>query len=259
MHRRMTDLTCCVSLYDLSVITLCHNDKFPVCASRDSRDERREREKYMQGHDEQPRDHCRFVIRAATHDDVPVLTRLIELSVRNLSLGYYDSQQIDASLVDVFGVDSALIEDATYFVVELAMAVPPEEEEEGGVGGVVVACGGWSRRQTMCGSDKHKKHSNSNDAYLDPLTAPARIRAFFVHPDFARKGLATLLLSHCEEEAKKHGFTRLLLVAALPGVPFYTRHGYVKTGEQLLPMAQGSLTLPCLIMEKQWNITNDDR
>jgi GNAT superfamily N-acetyltransferase len=151
-----------------------------------------------------------LALRVATQADVPALRRLIEQSVRGLSAGFYTAEQIESALRHVFGVDSQLITDATYYLVE---------GPEGPVGS-----GGWSRRATLYGGDQHK---TSPDVLLDPVTEPARIRAFFVHPAYARHGLARRLFDRCLRDARNAGFTSLTLGATLPGVPLYTALGFV--------------------------------
>jgi GNAT superfamily N-acetyltransferase len=148
-------------------------------------------------------------LRVATEDDLPALRRLIDESVRGLSVGIYTPEQIESALRHVFGVDSQLIADATYYVID-GSAGP-------------VACGGWSRRATLYGGDQHK---SSPDVVLDPARAPARIRAVFVHPAYARRGLARRLFDRCLREARDAGFRSLELGATLPGVPLYAALGF---------------------------------
>jgi len=149
------------------------------------------------------------VLRLATPDDVVALTVLIEQSARALSAGFYSPEQTEAVVRHVFGVDTQLISDGTYFVVEQD--------------GVIAACGGWSRRSTLFGGDQFKAHA---DALLDPARDAARIRAFFVHPDFARQGLGRLLLDTSLNAARAEGFTALELMATLPGEPLYRAFGF---------------------------------
>src|SRR5690349_3437572 len=138
--------------------------------------------------------------RLARLDDVPALEPLISLSVRKLQIGYYSLEQIEAALGNVFGVDRQLIEDRTYFVVE--------REHE------LIAAGGWSKRKSLFGSD----HGRSvPDAALDPCTDAARVRAFFVHPAWARRGLGQALLEACEQAIRAAGFRQIDLVATLAG------------------------------------------
>ena len=148
-------------------------------------------------------------LRAAVLDDVERLSALIRESVLGLSGGDYSSAQLSSALEHLFGVDTRLIEDGTYFVVE----------SEGSLAG----CGGWSRRRTLFGGDQY---SDRSDDRVDPRKEPARIRAFFVHPEWARRGVATLLLTQCERAARAEGFRRLELMATLTGIPFYAREGF---------------------------------
>jgi GNAT superfamily N-acetyltransferase len=149
-------------------------------------------------------------IRVATRDDVPALRDLIERSVRELQAGWYTAEQIEAAVHSVFGVDTQLIDDGTYYAVE--------------VDGQLAGCGGWSKRGTLYGAS-HYDHSR-NDFLLDPAVEPGRIRAFFTHPDFARKGVGSALLKHCEDAARAVGFKSMEMAATLPGVPLYEVHGY---------------------------------
>ena len=147
--------------------------------------------------------------RVASLEDVPALERLIALSARGLSRGDYSEDQIEAALGTALGVDSQLIADGTYFVAEVAETL--------------VACGGWSRRKTLFGSDAE---SSRQPELLDPARDAARIRAFFVHPDWARRGLGRTTLDLCESAARHGGFTSAELVATLPGVRLYRDCGY---------------------------------
>jgi GNAT superfamily N-acetyltransferase len=173
------------------------------------------------------------IIRLATSADIPAIQALISRSVRALSDGIYTPDQIDESLVSVFGVDSQLIADETYFVVD--------------VDGVLAASGGWSKRETLYGGDQTKGVA---DPLLNPATDAARIRAFFVAPEFARRGLARLLFEHCERVARLAGFQRLQLGATLPGVPLYLALGFREIGRVESPMRFG-LTLPIVRMERE--------
>ena len=148
-------------------------------------------------------------LRHAQMPDIARLNELITTSARGLSGGYYMARQIDALISDLFGVDTQLIEDETYYLIERG----PE----------FLACGGWSHRRTLFGGDQAKEAS---DPELDPRTEAARIRAFFVHPAAARQGLGQRLLAHCESEALRAGFHRAELMATLPGEPFYRAAGY---------------------------------
>jgi GNAT superfamily N-acetyltransferase len=146
-------------------------------------------------------------------DERDPMRQLIAESARHLSRAHYNDQQIETAIETVFGVDTDLIEDGTYFVVE--------------IDGELVGCGGWSKRKTLYGGDQFTSRDAS---YLDPASEPAKIRAFFIHPDHARKGIARALLNHCETEARGEGFRALELMATLPGIEFYKSCGFVETG-----------------------------
>jgi ribosomal protein S18 acetylase RimI-like enzyme len=148
-------------------------------------------------------------IRRATVGDIPALEALIAASARGLSGADYAPEQVEGALRGAFGVDTQLIRDGSYFILEAA--------------GRPAGCGGWSRRRTMFGSDAR---ANRDAAELDPAVDAARIRAFFIHPEFARRGLGSLLLEHCEREAVAYGFRRFELMATLPGVRLYAQRGY---------------------------------
>jgi len=150
-----------------------------------------------------------FSLRKATLEDRPALERLIAESARGLSRPDYSEAQIEAALGAAFGVDSELIRDGTYFVAE--------------ADGRIVGCGGWSRRATLFGSDAQPGRRSE---LLDPARDPARIRAFFVHPESARRGIGRAILERCETEARAHGFRSAQLLATLPGERFYRALGY---------------------------------
>jgi GNAT superfamily N-acetyltransferase len=154
-------------------------------------------------------------IRAATPADIPSLRALIERSARELSRGFYTAREAESAITHVFGVDSSLVADGTYYVVE--------------AGGLPAGCGGWSRRRTLYGGDQRPVGSVAE--LLDPARDAARIRAFFVAPEFARRGFGTLLLDHCVAAAGAAGFSRLELMSTLPGVPFYAALGFVAEEE----------------------------
>lgn len=174
----------------------------------------------------------RINIRLATVEDIAALQELIRASVATLSNGYYTSQQIASGLSHIFGVDTQLIADGTYFVAEV--------EDE------IVGSGGWSKRKTLFGGDQLKRQQV--DALLDPHNDAARIRAFYVHPRWARKGIARRILNACEDAARSEGFSKVELVATLPGVPFYSTSGYEK-GEALSLETPGE-SLPAFKMRK---------
>jgi len=163
-----------------------------------------------------------YSIRKASLADREAIQRLIAESARGLSREHYDDAQIEAAIATVFGVDSDLIDDGTYFVVESA--------------GELIGCGGWSRRHTLFGGDQYVSRDTS---YLDPSLEPAKIRAFFIHPGHARKGVGRALLDRCESEAWAHGFRALELMATLPGVKFYQSCGFVVQGDYELQLVEG--------------------
>lgn len=152
-------------------------------------------------------------IRKATLKDRARIQDLIAASARGLSREHYDDTQIEAAIQTMFGVDTDLIADGTYFVAEIE--------------GELVGCGGWSRRRTLFGGDQYTARDRG---YIDPATDPARIRAFFIHPDHARKGIALAILRRCETEAAAHGFRAMELLSTLPGVKFYKACGYTEQG-----------------------------
>jgi len=147
--------------------------------------------------------------RLATFEDVPALQHLIERSARGLSSGFYTPAQAESAIKYVFGVDSQLLIDGTYYLAE--------------TDNDIIACGGWSRRNTLFGGDQHK---DIEDPLLNPAIDAARIRAFFVDPGYARQGLGRMMIDLCETAAKDYGFTKMELGATLPGVPLYEAMGY---------------------------------
>ena len=159
--------------------------------------------------------------RLATMADVPALNQLIATSARALSVGFYSNDQIEALIRHVFGVDSQLIADETYYVIDAPDGSP-------------AAAGGWSARRTLYGGDQMK---GAADRRLDPATESARIRAFFVEPRWARRGLARSLFRACAAAAQAAGFTSLELMATLPGEPLYRALGFaaVERVETTLP------------------------
>jgi len=170
--------------------------------------------------------------RAATPADIPSLHQLIADSVRGLSTTDYSTAQIESALTHIFGVDTQLVADGTYYVMV--------------DGDTVVAAGGWSARQTLFGGDQHKADT---DLTIDPATSPARIRAFFVHPAWARRGLARQIFAACEAAAVAYGFRRFELMATLPCVPLYRALGFVDRERVNVPLPNG-LTLPCVRMDR---------
>ncbi len=178
-------------------------------------------------------------LRLATDGDIPDLETLIGRSVRELQADYYSTAQMDGALGSVFGVDRQLIRDQTYFVIEQGQAI--------------IACGGWSKRESLFGSDAARAQE---DALLEPSRDPARIRAFFVHPEHARRGLGRAILLACEDAIRAQRFRAIELVATLPGVPFYDVFGY-QTGERYdVPLVNG-LSLPVVRMTKNLVSSNE--
>jgi GNAT superfamily N-acetyltransferase len=149
-------------------------------------------------------------LRLATRADIPSLSDLIARSARGLSVEEYRPSQIEGALRGAFGIDTQLIDDETYFVAE----------ENGELAG----CGGWSFRSTLFGGDAR---AGRDATLLDPSTQAAKIRAFFVDPGKARRGVGTALLERCEREARARGFARAELMATLPGLKLYAARGYV--------------------------------
>src|SRR5258708_39487001 len=147
-----------------------------------------------------------FRIRPALLADLPVLRALIDASVRRLQAQDYTPAQMEGALTTVFGVDTQLIADGTYLVVEHC---PSESRATP----VVIACGGWSKRRTLYGADQW---TDRHDDLLDPRHDAAKIRAFFIHPDWARRGVGTLLLDACENAARSAGFSRFEMAPPLP-------------------------------------------
>jgi GNAT superfamily N-acetyltransferase len=159
---------------------------------------------------------------------------LIDLSVRELQRQDYTQAQIDGALASVFGVDTQLVDDGTYFVVEAE--------------GTPVGCGGWSQRKTLYGGDQWIARE---DSLLDPRRDAAKIRAFFVHPQWARRGIGTMILDACETAGLAAGFTRFEMGATLTGVPLYRARGYVEM-EPLGVQLKNGETLPIVRMVKSF-------
>jgi GNAT superfamily N-acetyltransferase len=173
-----------------------------------------------------------IALRKAAAADIPQIEALIARSARGLSREDYRPSQIEGALRGAFGVDSQLLADETYFVAE----------EDGRL----VGCGGWSFRSTLFGGDARPGRDSS---MLDPRTQPARIRAFFVDPLHARRGIGTLLLERCEQEARGRGYSQVELMATLPGVRLYAARGF--SGESVVhfDMGQGE-TIEFIPMRK---------
>jgi len=172
--------------------------------------------------------------RVATADDIPRIHALIDRSVRALQANDYTPFQIDEALRTYLSLDTQLIADGTYFIVEEPAADPDAP---------LIASGGWSHRKTLCGGDTSvggSKHAAERDSsLLDPATEAAKIRAFYVHPDWSRRGIGSKILELCENAARAAGFTRFEMGATLTGVPLYSRHGYVEVERLALPFSNG--------------------
>lgn len=178
-----------------------------------------------------------IILRLATQEDVPVLTKLIDASVRGLQHEDYSQAQIDSALRTVYGVDSQLIADGTYFVAEATDSLEQT---------FIVGCGGWSKRKTLYGGDQYAARE---DSLLEPATDAAKIRAFFIHPDWVRLGIGGRILDACEKAAVQAGFRRLEMGSTLTGVALYSAKGYVSAGPMEVQLESG-LTLPIVKMTK---------
>lgn len=163
-----------------------------------------------------------FFLRPVLATDLPALHTLIERSAAALSVGFYTPQQTESVTREVFGVDSQLVADGTYYAIE--------------TDGALVACGGWGKRSTSFGGDQAK---SAPERLLDPATEAARIRAFFVDPAWARRGLGSMLMTHCAAQAAAAGFRTLELVSTMPGVPLYRALGFTEVEPFDLLLARG--------------------
>ena len=175
-------------------------------------------------------------LRLAVPADEPALHALIEASVRGLQRNDYTPEQIDGALGTLLGLDTQLVADGTYFVAEAKAACAR----------IIVGCGGWSHRKTLFGSD-HAPVREPN--FLDPAVDAAKIRAFFIHPDWARRGLGTKILEACESAARAAGFSRFEMGATLTGVPLYLSRGYYIVERIEVPLRNGA-ALPIVRMAK---------
>ena len=189
----------------------------------------------------------RIHLRLAVPEDVPILRKMIEASVRGLQAQDYSQAQIEGALKTVFGVDSQLIADGTYIVAETKPSATQRSEAINSQTGLtIVGCGGWSRRKTLYGSDHW---TGREDALLDPLRDAAKIRAFFIHPDWARRGVGSMILQACEDAARSAGFARFEMGATLTGAKLFGAKGYVAVKPITIPLANGE-SLPVIHMEK---------
>ncbi len=178
-----------------------------------------------------------LMVRQAVLADVSALEKLIRASVLGLQTADYTPEQREQALEMVFGVDTQLIEDGTYFVAEARV--------DGNQ--VIAGCGGWSKRKTLYGSDHC---AGREDALLNPDHDAAKIRAFFVHPDWARRGVGSRILEVCEAAAAAAGFRHLEMGATLTGVPLYWARGYVEEEHREVPLRPG-VSLPIVRMVKR--------
>jgi len=173
--------------------------------------------------------------RLALESDATAIEKLIPVSVRVLQAPYYSPSQIEAALGTVFAVDRQLIRDRTYYVVEHE--------------GELIGCGGWSKRKALFGGDHHRV---AEDSRLNPKVDPARVRAFFIRPGWARRGIGRSILQACDDAIAAAGFRRIELVATLAGEPLYASCGYVAT-ERFSIDLPGGLALPVVRMVKRSN------
>jgi len=174
--------------------------------------------------------------RLAREDDIPALEALIPISVRTLQAHQYSPAQMEAALGPIYGVDRQLIRDGTYFVVERD--------------GQIVGCGGWSKRNSLFGGDSVR---SGEDALLNPECDSARIRAFFVHPEWARRGIGRDILAACESAIQAAGFHSTELVATLAGEPFYAGFDYSAVERYEIRLS-ADLTLPVVRMTKHFDV-----
>lgn len=176
-----------------------------------------------------------FRVRRAGTQDVAALTDLIAVSLRGLGPPHYTREQVESAIANgMVGVDTQLVLDGTYYVAE--------------AGDEICGAGGWSRRRTLFGADSAKQAGE--DDLLDPVREAARIRAFFTHPAWARRGIGTAILRQCEADARADGFRRLELMATLPGEPLYLAAGYQPLERVDLELP-GGVRCPCVRMEKR--------
>ena len=175
-------------------------------------------------------------LRLATEEDVPALHALIEASVRVLQRNDYTPEQIDGALGTVLGLDTQLVADRTYYIAEVRAACAH----------ILAGCGGWSKRKTLFGSDQADIREPE---LLDPAMDAAKIRAFFIHPDFARRGIGSKILEASEGAARAAGFSHFEMGATLTGVPLYLARGYQVVERIEVPLPNGH-TLPVVRMAK---------
>jgi GNAT superfamily N-acetyltransferase len=173
-----------------------------------------------------------FELRLAEPADLPALEVLIPAAAQSLSAGFYSDRQIASAIRYIFGPDTQLIRDRTFYVAT--------------VGSTLIGCGGWSQRRNLFGGDQTK---SSSDPLLDSRTDPARIRAFFVDSRWARRGVGRAILDACSTAARRAGFRSLELVATLPGEPLYRAGGFHVLERFELQLPDG-VELPVVRMAK---------
>jgi GNAT superfamily N-acetyltransferase len=180
-----------------------------------------------------------FRLRLATEEDIPALHALIEASVRALQANDYTPAQMEGALGTVLGVDTQLIADRTFFIAEI-------HDHRAEAANVPAGCGGWSQRKTLFGADRGPGREPD---LLDPEKDAAKVRAIFVHPQFARRGLGSLILATVEEAARAAGFRQFEMGSTLTGVPLYRLKGYREIERIAVPLANGE-ALPVVKMVK---------
>jgi GNAT superfamily N-acetyltransferase len=173
-----------------------------------------------------------IALRLAREDDITALSAVMEEAIAELLKPHLTPEQVLASHA-IMGLDTQLIEDGTYFVAEIDHAI--------------AGCGGWSRRATHFGGD----HSPGRDArLLDPAAEPARVRAMYTHPHFARRGVGRAILAWYEKAASEAGFTTVALVATMAGLPLYRACGYADV-EAFDEPTPGGTAVPLMRMLKR--------
>jgi GNAT superfamily N-acetyltransferase len=177
-----------------------------------------------------PDNHIR--LRFAREADLPLLQPLVQQAIMELLSPFLSAEQVQASC-EIMGLDTQLVADGTYFVAELESAV--------------AGCGGWSRRATHFGGD----HSPGRDARaLDSTHEPARVRAMYTHPAFARRGVGRAILARCEEAADAEGFHSVALVATMAGLPLYRACGYEEV-ERFDEITPSGIAVPLVRMQRR--------
>ncbi len=179
-----------------------------------------------------------FTSRPAVPGDIPALTSLMDAAIAELQRDFLDDAQIASSMA-IMGIDTQLIVDGTYFVVESD--------------GELAGCGGWSRRATLYG---HNRTPGRSGRLLDPAAEPARVRAMYTSPAYARRGVGRLILSLCEAAAAAEGFTRLELMSTLAGEPLYTAYGFRPL--ERLEDSTGGAAVPIVRMDKLVEVSPSD-